>query len=131
MELSEEQVRKATNAAINTPKSDSITEFQWNAMATKIRAAAPFLQFLWEYPNTEENESMYAAYLNSMRVSDSQREAVKSAVYWLIASRNRSILPNLVDPRRNELLEIIASHTPVRTGAALADALIAYMDKEK
>jgi hypothetical protein len=84
--------------------------------ARKIyRAAAPYLQLQLVNASTEEINSILATYRNSLRVNGgNERDAITTAVGWLIAARNAALLPKPVDPRLEKIRSALVYHAAHR-----------------
>jgi hypothetical protein len=78
-----------------------------------VIAAAPYLQLQLVNASTEEINSILATYRNSLRVNGgNERDAITTAVGWLIAARNAAFQPKPVDPRFARILKLTKSWDP-------------------
>lgn len=133
MNLTDEQIEAAAKAMYEGSNQGTMLPYgvPWNGMnfgerhrwLVALRAAAPFLQMPWEMPTAGEVEKALCA------------NGTTEALLQFVRSRNASLIPKPVDPRREKVINILChadrSPEPAIDANKLADRILAALDAKE
>lgn len=139
IKLIDEQVEAAAKACYEAQSSERSWKLLKHAYKhhyrAGVRAAAPFLQMLWELPSYGEIQKAAIQGECQFNTPDyTYAFGIPSALAWFVFQRNTALLPKPVDPRREK---IRAAINDLRSGpdatktSEMVDRIIAALDAKE